>query len=138
VQIRTQIHSQIFLLEQRKLIVSCVVITVDIRPQSKVTVTRRKVVRDHTLPAIYSLLLDRVDRFSDLCFSGVILVDELVFNDRWLLCCCLKGLCFPATHGIPLTQIVYRLKSIIVIVARKSEGRKPLLSERRGGPLLCD
>ena len=59
---------------------SCVVITVNVRPQSEVTVTRREVVRDHTLPAICSFLLGRVDRFSDLCFSSSILVDELVFN----------------------------------------------------------
>jgi hypothetical protein len=116
----------------------CVVITVYIRPQSEVTITRGEVICDHTLPAICSLLLGRVDRFSDLCFAGAILVDELVFNDRWLLCRCLKGLCFPTTHEISLTHIVYRLKSIIVIVARKSEGRKPLLPERRGRPLLCD
>ena len=117
---------------------SCVIIAVNVRPQSEVTVTRREVVRDDTLPAICSLLLGRVDRFSDLCFAGAILVDELVFNDRWLLCRCLKSLCFPATHGISLAQIIYRLQSIIVIVARKSEGRKPLLPERRGRPLLCD
>lgn len=97
---------------------SCVIITVYVRPQSEVTVTRRKVVRDHTLPAIYSLLLDRVNRFSDFCFAGAIVVDELVFNYRWLLCCCLKGLCIAATDRISLAQIVYRFKSIIVIVPR--------------------
>ena len=117
---------------------SCVIITVNVRPQSEVTVTRWEVVRDHTLPAISTLLLDIVNRLSYLHFAIALLVEELILKDRWLLGCCLKDLCPPATHGIVLTYVIDRLQSIIIIVPRKSKCWKPLLPERRGGPLLCD